>query len=113
MEDQISSLPLNKRIVIAYGLPGKILIRNGNTLAELIFIWASNSQIGLNLFIIYHFYYRHKLYYATLALKPGSRAVITDVCVPISRLPDILLETRKDIDATGVIGWLFSIFILI
>ena len=51
-------------------------------------------------------YYRHKLYYATLALKPGSRAVITDVCVPISRLPDILLETRKDIDATGIIGWL-------
>jgi len=51
---------------------------------------------------------RHKLYYATLALKPGSRAVITDVCVPISRLPDILLETRKDIDATGIIGPCFG-----
>ena len=50
------------------------------------------------------FCFRHKLYYATLALKPGSRAVITDVCVPISRLPDILLETRKDIDASGIIG---------
>ena len=112
MEDQISSLPLNKRIVIAYGLQGKILIRNGNTLVDLIFK-NLNSQIGLNLFMICYFYYRHKLYYATLALKPGSRAVITDVCVPISRLPDILLETRKDIDATGIIGWLFSILSLI
>ena len=30
--------------------------------------------------------------------------MITDVCVPISRLPDILLETRKDIDAAGITG---------
>jgi D-lactate dehydrogenase (cytochrome) len=39
---------------------------------------------------------RHDTLYASLALRPNSRALITDVCVPISRLAECILETRKD-----------------
>jgi D-lactate dehydrogenase (cytochrome) len=34
-------------------------------------------------------------------LRPGARAVITDVCVPISRLAECLTETRRDADEHG------------
>jgi D-lactate dehydrogenase (cytochrome) len=47
---------------------------------------------------------RHKAYYAALALAPGKKAVITDVCVPVSRLAECVDETRADIDASGLIG---------
>jgi D-lactate dehydrogenase (cytochrome) len=39
---------------------------------------------------------RHDTLYAALALRPGARAQITDVCVPISRLAECLLETKQD-----------------
>jgi D-lactate dehydrogenase (cytochrome) len=39
---------------------------------------------------------RHDALYAALALRPGSRAWTTDVCVPISRLADCVLATRQD-----------------
>jgi D-lactate dehydrogenase (cytochrome) len=39
---------------------------------------------------------RHDALYAAQALRPGSRAWTTDVCVPISRLADCILETRRD-----------------
>ncbi len=47
---------------------------------------------------------RDNTLYAGLGLRPGARAVITDVCVPISRLAACLTETRQDIDATGLIA---------
>jgi D-lactate dehydrogenase (cytochrome) len=47
---------------------------------------------------------RHDAYYAALALKPGSKGWATDVCVPISRLAECMLETRRDIDASGLIA---------
>ncbi len=40
---------------------------------------------------------RHDSYYAALALRPGSRGWATDVCVPISRLADCILETKADL----------------
>ncbi len=47
---------------------------------------------------------RHDAYFANLALKPGAKGWATDVCVPISRLAECILETRKDIDASGVLA---------
>ena len=37
---------------------------------------------------------RHDVHYASLALRPGSRSWATDVCVPISRLADCVIETQ-------------------
>lgn len=39
---------------------------------------------------------RHDAYYASIALRPGCKAMITDVCVPISRLAECIMETKKD-----------------
>lgn len=39
---------------------------------------------------------RHDALYAAVALRPGSRPWTTDVCVPISRLADCILETKRD-----------------
>jgi len=44
---------------------------------------------------------RHNAYYAALAMRPGSKGWATDVCVPISRLADCILETRSDIEESG------------
>jgi D-lactate dehydrogenase (cytochrome) len=45
---------------------------------------------------------RHDAYYAGLALRPGYRGYVTDVCVPISRLADCIAETQSDIAASGL-----------
>ena len=45
---------------------------------------------------------RHDVYYATLASRPGARAMTTDVCVPISQLAPCILETQADARATGL-----------
>jgi D-lactate dehydrogenase (cytochrome) len=37
-------------------------------------------------------------------LRPGARGWATDVCVPISRLAECLLETRRDVDAAGLLA---------
>ena len=47
---------------------------------------------------------RHKAYYACLALRKGATAVVTDVCVPISRLAQAVEETRADIAASPIPG---------
>ncbi|MDR5832918.1 FAD-linked oxidase C-terminal domain-containing protein [Caballeronia sp. LZ034LL] len=43
---------------------------------------------------------RHSAYFAMLQLKPGCRAVTTDVCVPISRLAECVDETEQDLIAS-------------
>ena len=47
---------------------------------------------------------RHAAYRAILASRPGAKAVVTDVCVPISRLAEAVEETRADIAASGIPG---------
>uniref|UniRef100_A0A8C3Y8H7 Probable D-lactate dehydrogenase, mitochondrial n=1 Tax=Catharus ustulatus TaxID=91951 RepID=A0A8C3Y8H7_CATUS len=47
---------------------------------------------------------RHNAWYAALALRPGCQGYSTDVCVPISRLPDVVVETKQDLQASGLTG---------
>lgn len=63
------------------------------------FEWATKEEDRTRLWQA-----RHDAYYAALALRPGAKAMPTDVCVPISRLAECILETKKDIDKTGVLA---------
>ncbi|KAE9549384.1 hypothetical protein FO519_007412 [Halicephalobus sp. NKZ332] len=47
---------------------------------------------------------RHNAFYATISQRKGSRGFSTDVCVPISKLPEVLNETRKDMDEHNLFG---------
>lgn len=47
---------------------------------------------------------RHDAYYAIVAWAPGFHGVVTDACVPISRLADCITETQQDIKELGLIA---------
>ena len=56
------------------------------------FVWATRPEERNQLWEA-----RHGAYFACLQLRPGSRAVSTDVCVPISRLAECVHETMEDV----------------
>jgi D-lactate dehydrogenase (cytochrome) len=56
------------------------------------FEWATRAEDRNRLWSA-----RHQAYFAGLQLRPGARAVSTDVCVPISRLTECMMETAHDI----------------
>jgi len=56
------------------------------------FVWATKPEERTQLWDA-----RHHAYFAGLQLRPGSRAVSTDVCVPISRLAECVHETMEDV----------------
>jgi D-lactate dehydrogenase (cytochrome) len=45
---------------------------------------------------------RHRAYEASRATRPGSRGLATDVCVPVSRLTECILDTQADIETLGL-----------
>ena len=45
---------------------------------------------------------RHEAYYAAVNLRPGAVGWSTDVCVPISRLPECITETKRDLAAASI-----------
>jgi D-lactate dehydrogenase (cytochrome) len=47
---------------------------------------------------------RHDHFFASRALRPEAQAITTDVCVPISELPGCIAESRRDIDASGLLA---------
>ena len=47
---------------------------------------------------------RHDLFWAMQSFRKGARVVVTDVCVPISRLAECVIETKRDIEANGLIA---------
>ncbi|TNN43976.1 putative D-lactate dehydrogenase, mitochondrial [Liparis tanakae] len=63
------------------------------------FQWAKDAETRERLWRA-----RHDAWYASLALRPGCKAYSTDVCVPLSRLPQILVETKEDLVANGLTG---------
>jgi D-lactate dehydrogenase (cytochrome) len=56
------------------------------------FEWATKPEDRTRLWSA-----RHQAYFAGLQLRPGTRAVSTDVCVPISRLAECIVDTMRDI----------------
>ncbi|MFK7992713.1 MAG: FAD-binding oxidoreductase [Granulosicoccus sp.] len=63
------------------------------------FQWASKPEERTRLWQA-----RHNAYYAGKALRPGADGVVTDVCVPISRLAEAIQKTRELADASGLIA---------
>jgi D-lactate dehydrogenase (cytochrome) len=61
------------------------------------FVWTTNVEERNKLWQA-----RHDAAYANKAARPGSQIWATDVCVPISRLAECILETRRDIDASDL-----------
>ncbi len=62
------------------------------------FAWATRPEDRSRLWQA-----RHNAYFALLQLRPGSRAISTDCCVPISRLAECLLETKADCEREQII----------
>lgn len=63
------------------------------------FIWSTREEERLKLWQA-----RHDAYWSCVALRPGAKAVATDVCVPISRLAECIAETEVDIAEAGLIA---------
>ncbi|KIZ47434.1 MULTISPECIES: FAD-linked oxidase C-terminal domain-containing protein [Rhodopseudomonas] len=47
---------------------------------------------------------RHDAYWSVKALRPGAGVVATDVCVPISRLADCVVETEQDLKRLNLLA---------
>jgi D-lactate dehydrogenase (cytochrome) len=62
------------------------------------FEWATKAEDRSRLWQA-----RHDAYWAGRALRPDTEALATDVCVPISRLAECVVETQRDIAASGLI----------
>jgi len=56
------------------------------------FTWTTNTEERSKLWQA-----RHDAYWAVIALRPGTKAFATDVCVPLSRLAECVTETQRDI----------------
>jgi D-lactate dehydrogenase (cytochrome) len=63
------------------------------------FIWTSVAEERNKLWKA-----RHDSYFASFTLRPGSRGLSTDVCVPISKLAECIAETEADIAELGLIA---------
>ncbi|HYH36931.1 MAG TPA: FAD-linked oxidase C-terminal domain-containing protein [Azospirillum sp.] len=74
---------------------GAIAKENGG----LDFAWATRPEDRSRLWQA-----RHDAYYAALGLRPGSKGWPTDVCVPISRLADAILETKEDLASSFLVS---------
>ena len=76
-------------------------VENFKALAEaegaIRFDWAESEEERRRLWKA-----RHEVYWAIRAVWPGKDALATDVCVPISRLAECVVETQKDIERSGL-----------
>jgi D-lactate dehydrogenase (cytochrome) len=63
------------------------------------FQWATKTEERAKLWRA-----RHDTLWAALALRPGSRPWVTDVCVPISKLADCIIDTKRDLDGTRLVA---------
>jgi D-lactate dehydrogenase (cytochrome) len=72
---------------------GEIVADHGGTG----FAWADRPEDRSRLWRM-----RHQAYWAILAARPGTTAIVTDVCVPISALARAVAETQADIAAAPI-----------
>ncbi|WP_421876423.1 FAD-binding oxidoreductase [Pacificispira sp.] len=61
------------------------------------FRWTSQAEERTKLWEA-----RHNAFYAACAAAPGKKGMATDACVPISKLADCILDTKRDIEDSGI-----------
>ena len=61
--------------------------------------WTSNNEDRNKLWKA-----RHDAYWAARSYMPGTEMYSTDVCVPISKLSDCIVETVKDLEENNLVG---------
>jgi D-lactate dehydrogenase (cytochrome) len=101
-----TSLPERPHLLVEFhGSPESVAEdrrRFGEVVAEMgggHFSWAETAEDRNALWKM-----RHGAYPAMLALRPGCTGIVTDACVPISRLAEAVRAARADIAASGLIG---------
>ncbi|HMM13841.1 MAG TPA: FAD-linked oxidase C-terminal domain-containing protein [Parvibaculum sp.] len=63
------------------------------------FEWATRAEERTRLWEA-----RHNALYAALALQPGKKGMISDVCVPISRLAEAVAGTKADLASSPLVA---------
>ena len=63
------------------------------------FAWATSEEERRRLWEA-----RHASYEASLALRPGAKGFVTDVCVPVSRLAQCVAEARAGVEEAGLLA---------
>jgi D-lactate dehydrogenase (cytochrome) len=101
------SYPLKPTLLFEFhGTSQAAVTEHANTVQELAaerggsnFQWATTTEDRARLWQA-----RHNTLFAALALRPGCKAWVTDVCVPISKLAECILETRRDLQSTSLVA---------
>jgi D-lactate dehydrogenase (cytochrome) len=63
------------------------------------FEWATTTEDRARLWRA-----RHNTLPASRAMRPGGHSWVTDVCVPISKLAECIIETKRDLQASKAYG---------
>jgi D-lactate dehydrogenase (cytochrome) len=63
------------------------------------FEWATKAEDRSRLWQA-----RHDAYWAVMGLRPGVRALSTDVCVPISRLAECVTQSQRDLKESRLLA---------
>ncbi|MGB0904452.1 MAG: FAD-binding oxidoreductase, partial [Mangrovicoccus sp.] len=61
------------------------------------FSWTDNAEERRALWVM-----RHNAHHAMSTLKPGTRMLSTDICVPISRLAEAVTRAKEDLARLGL-----------
>ncbi|WP_136439469.1 FAD-binding oxidoreductase [Pacificoceanicola onchidii] len=101
-----TSMPEAPHLMVEFHGSRESTQQDANRFAEIVadhdgsrFEWSAREEERRALWAM-----RHNGYYAILASQKGARAVVTDICVPISRLAQAVEETQMDIAASPLNG---------
>ncbi|MGR3550899.1 FAD-binding oxidoreductase [Pseudooceanicola sp.] len=101
-----TTMPLVPHLMVEFHGSGASVAEDARNFGEIVadheghgFEWAETAEDRTALWTL-----RHHAHWAVLASRPGHRAVVTDICVPISRLAEAVEATQADLDAHGISG---------
>lgn len=101
-----ADMPLLPHLMVEFHGSENAVVEMADTFGEIIadygakgFEWATKPEERTALWTM-----RHNGYYAITQARPGAKALVTDICVPISRLAEAVNETVNDLAASDIIG---------